>query len=348
MLLKLLDRPIAYHRVLAEIAGSVGGGVFLSQALYWAKRATLPDGWFYKTAEEWYEETYLTRREQETIRKRLVSINILQEEKRGVPAKLHYKINLSALESYAMTRSDTRVDNEVNEAVQTSFNKSAKLDSPETPNLVQQIRQTNTETTAETTTETTNIHTSAQAEFDEFWAAYPKRTPHANPKHPASLKYINARQKLKVPREVLLTAAKAYAASVAGKDPEMIAQAVTWLNQRRWEDYDGSAPEPQPKATISDEAYRAVIEHYPGKASDADEAKRLMAAEVNKGAKPEDIADAAHKFKLLVKQARNDGHDMAVPIFETWLKFKWRDMDAYEFYRGGMTMKLFVRPKRGK
>lgn len=194
----------------------------------------------------------------------------------------------------------------------------------------------------------TDEHILAQAEFDEFWAAYPKRTPHANPKHPASLKYLNARQKLKVPREVLLTAAKAYAASVAGKDPEMIAQAVTWLNQRRWEDYDGSAPEPQPKATISDEAYRALEEHYPGRASDADEAKRLMAAEVNKGAKPEDIADAAHKFKLLVKQARNDGHDMAVPILETWLKFRWRDMDAYEFYRGGMTMKLFVRPKRGK
>jgi hypothetical protein len=195
-------------------------------------------------------------------------------------------------------------------------------------------------------TQKTEEYISAQAEFDEFWAAYPKRP--GNPKAPAIAKYVNARQKLKVSHETLLQAAKAYAVTRVGEDPKFTAQAVTWLNQRRWEDYDGSAPEPQPKATISDEAYRAVTEHYPGKASEPDEAKRLMAAEVNKGAKSEDIAEAAHKFKLLVKQARNDGHDMAVPILETWLKFKWRDMDAYEFYRGGMTMKLFVRPKRGK
>lgn len=346
MLLKLLDRPIAYHRVLAEIAGSVGGGVFLSQALYWAKRATLPDGWFYKTAEEWYEETYLTRREQETIRRRLVSINILQEEKRGVPAKLHYKINLSALESYAMTRSDTRVDNEVNEAVQTSFNKSAKLDSPETPNLVQQIRQTNTETTAEITTETTNTYAFAQAEFDEFWAAYPKRSPHSNPKHPAKLKFVNARTRLNVSHETLMAAVKGYAAAVAGKNPEMIAQAVTWLNQRRWEEEYEAPVQPEQPSQI-DEWVDNIAEAFPGVIGDRKRAKEILAVEL-KNTTVGDLVQAATKYSLYLKRLRYEGHDIKPAMLETWLRFKWREMDGYEFCRIGMNNKLSVRPKKGK
>jgi hypothetical protein len=89
--LELLDRPIAFHRVLATITGSVAAGLMLSQALYWTriKRRDQPesDGWFYKTQAEWEEETALGRSEQETARKRLRQTSFWQETRRGLPAQ---------------------------------------------------------------------------------------------------------------------------------------------------------------------------------------------------------------------------------------------------------------------
>lgn len=97
-LLKLLDRPIAFHRVLAEVAGSALGGLMLSQAIYWQGRASKEGcGWWYKTREEWYAETMMNRTEQEAVRRKLKSIGLMDEERRGLPARLYYRINLDAL-----------------------------------------------------------------------------------------------------------------------------------------------------------------------------------------------------------------------------------------------------------
>jgi hypothetical protein len=41
----ILTRPIAFHRLFADIGGSVGGGVFLSQLYYWSERTVDPEGW---------------------------------------------------------------------------------------------------------------------------------------------------------------------------------------------------------------------------------------------------------------------------------------------------------------
>jgi len=96
-LLSILDRPIAYHRCLVPIAGGVSGAVFLSQAVYWARRTSDPGGWFYKTRDDWRAETGLSRREQESARKALRAAGVLQERLCGVPAQLHYRVELSAL-----------------------------------------------------------------------------------------------------------------------------------------------------------------------------------------------------------------------------------------------------------
>jgi len=92
---QVLDRPIAYHRVFVTLTGSVTAAVFLSQAVYWQKRAKQPDGWFYKTAAEWEEETGLTRHEQETARKRCKKY--LKSILRGIPATLFWRVDLPAL-----------------------------------------------------------------------------------------------------------------------------------------------------------------------------------------------------------------------------------------------------------
>ena len=92
----LLDRPIAFHRCFVTITGTVTAALMLSQAVYWSKR-TKEDGWFYKTQEEWTEETGLTRGEQDEARKRLKSYGYLDEKRQGMPARLHYRVNDEAI-----------------------------------------------------------------------------------------------------------------------------------------------------------------------------------------------------------------------------------------------------------
>jgi hypothetical protein len=96
----LLDRPIAFHRCFVPIAGGVAGAVFLSQLLYWARRIPSErDGWMWKSGKEWEEETGLRRGEQESARKKLRDVGVLQEERKGVPARLHFRLDVNKLAS---------------------------------------------------------------------------------------------------------------------------------------------------------------------------------------------------------------------------------------------------------
>ena len=189
--------------------------------------------------------------------------------------------------------------------------------------------------------------------FEEFWQAYPKRSPHPNPKHPAKLKYVNARKVHNVSHETLMTAVKAYAASVAKKDREMIAQAQTWLNQRRWEDdYTGLVSEPKaskPEApAASDVDLDAIVSKYPGVVSDRAEASKILAAELSKGTELKAISEAVEKYKLYIRQMKQDDVPIAPPILETWLKFKWREMDAYFIYRNPVQRYPVLKPASEK
>ena len=49
----IFARPVAYHRLLAIAGGTVGAGVFLSQLIYWSERTDDPEGWVYKTLDDW-------------------------------------------------------------------------------------------------------------------------------------------------------------------------------------------------------------------------------------------------------------------------------------------------------
>ncbi len=93
MVKALLTSPIAFHRIFVTIGGSLAAGVMLSQAWYWRQRTKDPEGWFWKTQEEWEQETGLTRREQETARRQLVQRGLMEEVLRGVPARLHFRID---------------------------------------------------------------------------------------------------------------------------------------------------------------------------------------------------------------------------------------------------------------
>ncbi len=85
-LLKLLDRPITFHRVFVDLTGSINAALMLSNAVYWTNK--LPperEGWFHKSLEEWTAETGMTRREQDTARERLVEIGLLETRRAKLP-----------------------------------------------------------------------------------------------------------------------------------------------------------------------------------------------------------------------------------------------------------------------
>ena len=95
---KLQGRPVAYYVTFARIAGSVNAGLMLSQAMYWTTR-TEDSGWFYKSAKAWQEEVGLSRAELDGARELLRTQKLIDEEVRGFPAKVHYRVNLAQLQS---------------------------------------------------------------------------------------------------------------------------------------------------------------------------------------------------------------------------------------------------------
>jgi hypothetical protein len=89
---------VAYQRALAHAVGDAVAGLLFSQLWYWSgKQPDDRDGWFYMTQAQIFEETAITRREQETSRRKLRYLGILEEALRGHPAQLWYRINVRAV-----------------------------------------------------------------------------------------------------------------------------------------------------------------------------------------------------------------------------------------------------------
>lgn len=196
----------------------------------------------------------------------------------------------------------------------------------------------------------TDLDISYDADFAEFWAAYPKRPNNSRKKAMAA--YSKARKKTKVTAEVLLTAVKAYAAYRAGEDPQYTALTSTWLNEERWEcdytmhpktDRKGKTAE---AALASEAEIGCIVSEYPGNVSDREEAKRILAAELAKGVKLEKIIEAAEKYALYVKEMKYRDTPVTPPILELWMKFKWREMDAYVLGYDPLNGKLRLKAAR--
>lgn len=86
-----------------------------------------------------------------------------------------------------------------------------------------------------------NGDTPARESFDAFWEAYPRREGD-NPRKPARLKFEIAVRKGAAP-ERIIAGAKALAAKHPIPTP-FVPQAVTWLNQERWNDVEPTSTGP--------------------------------------------------------------------------------------------------------
>ena len=88
-----IGRPVAYYPSFGNFLGSAKAGVFISQLGYWEGKQKDKSGFIYKTQTDLKHETGLTRYEQETVRKALKKKGYLKEQRRGVPARMYFKID---------------------------------------------------------------------------------------------------------------------------------------------------------------------------------------------------------------------------------------------------------------
>ena len=98
----LLGRPIAFHRRLVELTDNVKAALLLSQSIYWTRRGrgiAEKGGWFHKTTEQWAWETGLTPKEQSNARDALKVLALVDERRMGLPARLHFRVNMERLAS---------------------------------------------------------------------------------------------------------------------------------------------------------------------------------------------------------------------------------------------------------
>lgn len=262
-LIKLLDRPIAYNPAFAKLkAGKVRSGpvaaVFLSQLVYWHNR--MDGGWMYKTQSDISAETALTRDEQETARKRLVALGVLEEKLRGIPAIMHYRINTERLEALLIeqVKPDTKADSNESSAaniknVGTPQSEAGQYREQVCGNPANIHTGDYTENTHEITHETKNtIGASADAsaparsarqeyspEFEQAWQEYPKRAG-GNSKS-AAFKAWKARIREGVTPETMLDGVRRYAAWVratGNTGTQFVKQAATFFGpDRHFEDF---------------------------------------------------------------------------------------------------------------
>lgn len=139
----LLKRPVAYHRAFAKIGGGATAGLMLSQAWYWSSKVD-EDGWFFKSQEEWEEETGLTRTEQETARRNLRERGLIEEKRAGMPARLYFRVNAETLFRLLAENPQTRLQESRNQERGKPADKIAENGQP-----FNRVTETTSETTAE-------------------------------------------------------------------------------------------------------------------------------------------------------------------------------------------------------
>jgi hypothetical protein len=88
----LSNRAVGYSPDLARIVGGATIGLFLSQLLFLSDKGANTDGWVYKSEADMGRETGLTKREQQTARRKLLSLGVIAIERRGFKFTYHFKI----------------------------------------------------------------------------------------------------------------------------------------------------------------------------------------------------------------------------------------------------------------
>jgi hypothetical protein len=88
----LPNRVVGYSPDLARIVGGATTGLFLSQLLFLSDKGANPEGWVYKSEQEMGKETGLTKREQQTARRKLLALGVIAVMRGGWKNTYHFKV----------------------------------------------------------------------------------------------------------------------------------------------------------------------------------------------------------------------------------------------------------------
>ena len=88
----LPNRIVGYSPDLARIVGGATTGLFLSQLLFLSDKGANPEGWVYKSEQEMGKETGLTKREQQTARRKLLALGVIAIMRGGWKNTYHFKV----------------------------------------------------------------------------------------------------------------------------------------------------------------------------------------------------------------------------------------------------------------
>src|ERR687893_752472 len=88
----LPNRTVGYSPDLARIVGGATIGLFLSQLLFLSDKGANPEGWVYKSEQEMGKETGLTKREQQTARRKLLALGVIAIMRGGWKNTYHFKV----------------------------------------------------------------------------------------------------------------------------------------------------------------------------------------------------------------------------------------------------------------
>lgn len=248
--LQLVDRPIAFQRSFVRLGVGITGALLLSQIVYWQNR--MEGQWFYKTQTDLEEETGLTRYEQEGARKKLVSCGVLEEAKRGIPAKLYFRVNQERLEELLLGENqhagmgktnkqgcgisaNSDAENQhagMGKTNEQSCGNSASIHTVDYQETTQKINTENKSLGASAEADTPKVKSSTDYSpaFEEAWQAYPKRSGGNNKL--SAFKAWNARIKQGVKPETMLEGVKRYAAFMVSEGKigtSFVKQAATFF-----------------------------------------------------------------------------------------------------------------------
>jgi hypothetical protein len=116
----LPNRVVGYSPDLARIVGGATIGLFLSQLLFLSDKGHNPDGWVYKSEAEMGKETGLTKREQQTARRKLLALGVIAIMRGGWKNTYHFKVLWEKLyQVIAGSQSVQNVSTEKTERAQT-------------------------------------------------------------------------------------------------------------------------------------------------------------------------------------------------------------------------------------
>jgi hypothetical protein len=147
LLAKLGNRPVSYNRAFVEIGIGIPAAILLTQCIFWSQQRSNSNrkGWFYKTTEEWEEETGLTRDQIQLARAKLIKKKVLRHKLWGIPARSHYQVDFETLVTHLTSIPSTPADGS------SSLRKTRKQGYGNPANKIAANPQRNSETTSETT-----------------------------------------------------------------------------------------------------------------------------------------------------------------------------------------------------